>query len=79
MPCHATEPSECETSVSIKNSANVIPASCIYKDGSTTEISCDINLSGATQGQSNLILSANGQTINIPNDIGLLGGLNVVP
>ncbi|MDQ5953466.1 MAG: hypothetical protein QG647_200 [Patescibacteria group bacterium] len=79
MPCHETEADECETSVSIKNSSNIIPASCIYKDGSTTEISCDINLSGATPGQSNLILSANGQTINIPNDIGLLGGINVVP
>ena len=79
LPCHPTEADDCETSVSINNNGNTIPASCIYKDGSTTEISCNISLSGASPGQSNLILSANGHTINIPNDVGLLGGLNVVP
>lgn len=79
LPCHSSDPNLCGTTVSIKNQANSIPATCIYKDGSNTELSCDINLSSASPGQSNITISANGQTLNVPNDIGLLGGLNVVP
>ena len=79
LPCHATIPASCGTSVTVKNPAGDIPASCVYADATSTDLSCTINVSAATQGQSNLTLSANGHTLTIPNGSGLLGGINVVP
>lgn len=79
LPCHASNPASCATTVVVKNAAGNLPASCIYSDAITLDLSCTITVSGATAGQSNLTITANGHTLDIPNGVGLLGGINVVP
>jgi hypothetical protein len=79
LPCNDTNPGLCGTEVKIKNNSNDIPTSCLYSDATATDISCTIDTSSLAVGQSNITLTANGYTIDIPNGSGLLGGLNVVP
>ncbi len=79
LPCHASNPALCNTSVTVKNGAGPVVASCIYADAITQDLSCTIPTSSLASGQSNLTISANGYTFDIPNGSGLLGGLNVVP
>ncbi|MFZ1324312.1 MAG: carboxypeptidase regulatory-like domain-containing protein [Candidatus Saccharimonadales bacterium] len=76
LPCDASNPAACGTSVTIKNSAGNMDASCI---GSASVLTCTIDVSAANVEQSNITLTANGFTINIPNGSGMLGGVNVTP
>jgi hypothetical protein len=79
LPCHPSDPGLCGTQITVKNTGGNMTASCVYADLSTTELNCTINASGADTGQSNIELSANGFTFDIPNGSGLLGGINVTP
>jgi protocatechuate 3,4-dioxygenase beta subunit len=79
LPCNDSDPTLCNTTVVIKNGSNNIPTSCIYSDTTSQDLSCTIDTTTLTAGQSNITLTANGYTIDIPNGSGLLGGINVVP
>lgn len=79
LPCNSTNPALCATTVVVKNGSSNVPTSCIYSDAISNDISCTIDTSSLNVGQSNITLTANGYTIDIPNGIGLLGGINVVP
>lgn len=79
LPCHDSSPALCGTIVTVKNSAGSVIASCIYADAITQDLSCTIPTSSLANGQSNITLTANGYTLDIPNGVGLLGGINVVP
>ncbi len=79
LPCHESDPGLCNTNVTVKNSASSINASCVYADAVTQDLSCTITTSGLSTGQSNITVTANGYTLDIPNGSGLLGGINVVP
>jgi type II secretory pathway pseudopilin PulG len=76
LPCDSTSPLLCSTSVTVKNSGGNMAASCT---GADSELSCTIDLTNAAIEQSNLTVVASGQTIDIPNGVGLLGGINVTP
>lgn len=76
LPCNATNPGLCGTTVTVKNSAGNIPASCI---GSSSVLTCTIDVSGANTEQSNITLTASGNTIDIPNGTGLQGGVKIEP
>ncbi len=76
LPCNDTNPALCNTIVTIKNSAGDMSASCTGLD---SLLDCTIDVSGANLEQSNITLTANGFTINIPNGVGMLGGVNVTP
>lgn len=62
--------------VVVKNSGGDMTASC---SGDDNEISCTIDPVSANIEQSNITLVNNGFTLDIPNGIGLLGGINVTP
>ncbi len=79
LPCHDSNPASCGTTVTVKNGTGPVGASCIYADAITQDLSCTITTSGLASGQSNLTITANGYTLDIPNGVGLLGGINVVP
>lgn len=79
LPCDNTSPSLCATTVTVKNSGGDMAAACINVDSTANLLDCTINLATANVEQSNITLSANGYTINIPNGTGLLGGINVTP
>lgn len=79
LPCHDSDPALCGTDVTVKNDAGPVVASCVYADAITQDLSCTIPTSGLNSGQSNLTITANGYTLDIPNGSGLLGGINVVP
>lgn len=79
LPCHASDPGLCGTSVVVKNGSGNVGASCVYADAISQDLSCTISTSGLSSGQSNITISSGGNTLDIPNGIGLLGGINVVP
>jgi prepilin-type N-terminal cleavage/methylation domain-containing protein len=79
LPCHVSNPSSCGTTVTVKNGAGDLATSCIYADAITLDVSCTVDITAAVAGQSNITVSANGYTLDIPNGVGLLGGINVVP
>lgn len=76
LPCDPSNPALCTTTVTVKNSAGDMPASCI---GSSSTLTCTIDVSAANVEQSNLTLSVGGNTINIPNGTGMQGGVSIEP
>ena len=76
LPCDSSNPALCATSVTVKNSGGNMVASCTGVD---SELNCTVNLATAAIEQSNLTIVASGSTLDIPNGLGLLGGVNVAP
>lgn len=76
LPCDASNPSLCGTTVVVKNSGGNMTASCT---GTNSELQCNISLTSANIEQSNFTITANGYTLDIPNGTGMLGGINVSP
>lgn len=79
LPCDDVNPSACGTTVVVKNSAGDMYGSCINASSTVDSLDCTIDVSSANTEQSNITLTANGYTLNIPNGSGLLGGINVTP
>lgn len=77
LPC-SSSPASCGTDVTIKNGAGNYTGSCITGTLSG-EIICSFDFTGAAAGMSNITFAANGHTIDIPNGVGILGGVNVTP
>lgn len=62
-------------SVSFKQGGNSFPASC---SGSSTLLNCTVNLSSAATGNTQLVVTATGNTLTLP-PAPLLGGIIVTP
>ncbi len=77
LPCSSTA-SSCSTSVNFIQGANTFTASCI---GSAvgTNLNCTVNLTGASQGATQLQISNSGGTLTIPASPAMLGGIDVEP
>jgi type II secretory pathway pseudopilin PulG len=76
LPCNALA-SNCSTSVKFTQGSNTYTASCT---GASTglQLSCTVNMSTASVGTTQMIVSANGFTFTLPASP-LLGGINVAP
>ncbi len=75
LPSRATS-SSCATSVSFTQNGTSYPASCTGSSGGTS-LSCDVNLANTTTGNTQLVVSSNGQTLTLPASP-LLGGIIIV-
>jgi hypothetical protein len=76
LPCTGS-PVSCNTTVSLKQGASTFPASCTGA-AAGTQLSCTVNLSGVVAGSTQLVVTANGHTLTLP-DAMPLGGINVIP
>lgn len=76
LPC-SSSPASCSTVVKLLQGASTYTASCT---GTTSglQLNCVINLSGASQGSTQLVVTASGFTLTLPASP-LLGGVNVIP
>jgi prepilin-type N-terminal cleavage/methylation domain-containing protein len=77
LPCSATAAS-CGTSVKFVQGSNTYTASCTGNATPATILSCTINLTGISAGQTQLVLKVGSNTLTIPSGV-YLGGLNVSP
>jgi prepilin-type N-terminal cleavage/methylation domain-containing protein len=68
-----TPSSSCDADVSFLQGSNSFVASCA---GSSTAQNCTVNLSSASIGSTQLVISSNGSTLTLPASP-LLGGINV--
>lgn len=75
LPCSSSS-SSCGTTVKFKQASNTYTASCTGTGN--TQLNCSVNLTGATTGNMQLEIDANGYTFLLP-DSPLLGGLSVTP
>lgn len=75
LPC-SSNPASCNTSVTVTQGAQSFPASCTGTGG--TQLDCTVNISSAAQGRTSFVITANGNTLTLP-DAPLLGGINVTP
>lgn len=76
LPCDGN-PASCSTIVRLLQGANTFTASCSGSAAGTL-LDCTVDLSAAGQGQTQLSITANGQTLTLPG-APLLGGINVTP
>lgn len=76
MPCTSSGVS-CGTTVRILQGANTYTASCKGSSGGT-QVSCTVNLTGASLGATQLQVVANSQTITVPATL-TLGGITIAP
>lgn len=74
LPCD-DDPGNCATTVSLKQGVNTFPASCT---GDSNQLSCVVNLSSATTGNTQLEITVGGNTLTLPG-APLLGGIVVTP
>lgn len=74
LPCSASAAS-CSTTIKVEEGAASTTASCT---GAATglRLDCTADMSGFTPGRTNLVITANGSTLTLPNSP-LLGGFNV--
>ena len=73
LPC-SSRASSCSTTVKFLQGSSTYTASCTGTSGAT--LTCTVNLSTANLGQTQLQISANGNTLTTPS--GVLGGIDVV-
>jgi type II secretory pathway pseudopilin PulG len=76
LPCSANAAS-CSTTVQVVQNANTYTASCVGAATGTT-LDCTVNLTGISQGDATLRVTANGQTVNLPMS-SPRGGIYVAP
>ncbi len=74
LPCSATA-SSCGTTVKLSQGSSTYTASCTGTSG--TLINCAVNLTGASQGNLSVSVTAYGSTLNLPTTP--LGGISVTP
>lgn len=72
-----SSPGSCGTTVQFLQASNTYTAACTGVDGST-DLSCTVDLTGATVGNLRLVISVGGNTLNLP-DSPPIGVLNVAP
>lgn len=76
LPCSSSA-SSCSTTVSFVQGSNTYAASCTGSSAGL-QLNCTVNLTGATAGNTHLVVSAGGNTLTLP-DAPLLGGIIVAP
>lgn len=76
LPCHASNPAACNTTVRLTQGGNTYTASCIGTG--SKQLDCTVNLTGITAGSLQTTIIANGSTFNSPAPPPL-GGFNVTP
>jgi prepilin-type N-terminal cleavage/methylation domain-containing protein len=76
LPCSSSAAS-CNTTVTFRENGNDHIASCTGSSAGT-ELSCTVDLTGATAGTTQMIVSANGNTLTLPGSP-MIGGLVVTP
>ncbi len=76
LPCSATA-SSCSTSVKFLQGSNTYTASCTG-NSTAIQLNCTINLSSATAGNTQMVVSSGGNTLTIPSTLNL-GGIIVTP
>ena len=76
LPCSAIA-SSCSTTVKFLQGSNTYTASCTGSN-SAVQLSCTVNMSTATAGNTQLVVTANSNTLTLPASP-LLGGLIVTP
>lgn len=76
LPCTANA-GACTTVVRFLQASNTYTASCTGSSGGTS-LSCDVDLSGATDGNTQMQITANGTTVTMPAGA-FLGGIVVTP
>ncbi len=76
LPCSSTA-SSCGTSVKFVQGSSTYTASCTGTSAGV-QLSCTVNLTGATQGNTHMVVTANGNTLTIPATPPL-GGIVVSP
>ena len=74
LPCTATS-SSCSTTVKVQQGANVLPASCTGSSVGTS-LSCTVNLSSATVGGTQLVISTSNGSLTLPASPEL-GGISI--
>lgn len=75
LPCSATA-SSCSTHVSFVQGSNTYTASCTGTSG--TQVTCTVNMSGATTGIAQLVVTVGSNTLTLPGSP-LQGGILVTP
>jgi prepilin-type N-terminal cleavage/methylation domain-containing protein len=75
LPCSST-PASCSTVVKFIQGANTFTASCTGTTG--TDLSCTVDLSAASAGNTQMQVTANGHTLTTSGDP-LIGGIIVAP
>jgi hypothetical protein len=75
LPC-STSAASCSTSISFKQGANTYAASCT--SNTANKLNCTVNLASATQGMTQMVVTAGGNTLTMPGSP-MIGGINVVP
>lgn len=76
LPCGNNQAS-CATTISLKQGSNTFPASCSgTADGLV--VNCTVDLSGASVGSTQLIVTNNSATFSLPNDL-VRASINVIP
>ncbi|HTH72141.1 MAG TPA: prepilin-type N-terminal cleavage/methylation domain-containing protein [Candidatus Pristimantibacillus sp.] len=76
MPCGGT-PASCNTTLTFTQGANSFPASCTGQSGND-KLSCTVDLSGASQGVLQMVVTATGRTLSTPASPPM-GGLIIEP
>lgn len=76
LPC-SSDADSCSTSAKLLQAGNYFTASCTGSSAGTG-LDCTVDISGASVGMAQLVISANGNTLTLPG-LPLLGGINVVP
>jgi type II secretory pathway pseudopilin PulG len=76
LPCN-NNPANCSTVVKFVQGASTFTASCTGNSGGQ-QLNCTVDLSAASQGATQLSVTANGFTLTLPASP-LLGGVNVTP
>lgn len=75
LPCDSN-PASCNTSVRLLQGSNTFTASCTGS-AAGTQLNCLVDLSAAAQGDTQLSVTANGQTLTLPGSP-LMGGIDVI-
>jgi prepilin-type N-terminal cleavage/methylation domain-containing protein len=75
LPCSSVA-SSCGTTVRFVQGSNTYTASCTGTDG--LQLSCTVDLTGTTAGNTKMVVIANGYTLTMPADP-LIGGIIVTP
>ncbi len=76
LPCSSSAPS-CSTAVKFKQGSTLYTAACTGSSAGV-QLNCSVILTGASNGTLQLIITAGGNTLNLPVDP-LKGGLSVTP
>ena len=77
LPCSSTA-SSCSTHVSFLQGSNSYTASCTGSASPATQLNCTVNLTSATAGNTQLVITVGSNTLTLPASP-LLGGVIVTP